>query len=94
MLRRLIAFFRREPARPNLPPLPRPMRVPCANGWLLLPDDAVQRIRHKREDTERAIAIYEMIGYDPDGRPLPKGWRPTPKPGQREVIQRFPHRRH
>lgn len=93
MLRRLIARLMGKPFRPNLPPLPRPIRITCANAWIRLPPETITRIRKQREDAERAIEIYALIGYGADGRPLPEGSRPLPRPAERPVIDRRTIRR-
>jgi len=93
MLRRLIARLTGKPHRPNLPPLDPPIKITCANAWARLPMDTVMRIRQQREDQQRAIEIYALIGYDADGRPLPQGSRPLPDPAKRWLTGRTPIRR-
>jgi len=93
MLRRLIARLTGRPYRPNLPPLPRPARIPCLNGYARLSNEARLDLTRQRDDATRAIEIYALIGYDADGRPLPEGSRPLPRPAERPVIDRRSIRR-
>ncbi len=97
MLRRLIARLTArltgKPHRPNLPPLPRPGRIHCVNALRAMPSEARSKFLSKREDQQRAIEIYALIGYDANGRPLPEGSRPLPDPEYRWVTRRLPLRR-
>lgn len=93
MLRRLIARLMGRPYRPKLPPLTRPVRIHCANALRAMPTEARHKFLSKREDQQRAIEIYALIGYDADGRPLPEGSRPLPDPAYRWTTRRTPIRR-
>ena len=93
MLRRLIARLTGKPYRPNLPPLPRPVRLHCVNALKAMPIEARGKFFGKREDQQRAIEIYALIGYDADGRPLPEGSRPLPDPAERWNERYTPVRR-